>query len=72
MRILIVEDEAIVAWDMADGLGSQGCEVVGPAYDLTEAVQLSRERGLSIPSRQAGWVREILPLTGEGFRRASG
>lgn len=46
LRILIVEDEPIVAWDMAEGLGSQGCEVVGPAYDLTEAEQLSGERGL--------------------------
>jgi CheY-like chemotaxis protein len=46
LRILVVEDEPIVAWDLADGLGSHGCEVVGPAYGLAEAEQLSQERGL--------------------------
>jgi len=42
-RILVVEDEPIVAWDLADMLESHGCQVVGPAYDLAQAEQLSRE-----------------------------
>jgi CheY-like chemotaxis protein len=42
-RILVVEDEPIVAWDLADVLGSYGCEVVGPAYDLPQAEKLSQE-----------------------------
>ncbi|MDB5459117.1 MAG: hypothetical protein JWO72_858 [Caulobacteraceae bacterium] len=47
LRILVVEDEAIVAWDLVDSLESQGCEVVGPAYDLAEAEQLSRDQALN-------------------------
>jgi DNA-binding response OmpR family regulator len=46
LRILVVEDEPIVAWDLADALEHEGCEVVGPAYDLAQALTLSRERGL--------------------------
>jgi CheY-like chemotaxis protein len=47
LRILVVEDEAIVAWDLAFSLESHGCEVVGPAYDLAEAERLSRDRALN-------------------------
>jgi DNA-binding response OmpR family regulator len=42
-RILLVEDEPLVAWTLARALRSFGCEVVGPAYDLTQAELLSRE-----------------------------
>jgi CheY-like chemotaxis protein len=43
LRILVVEDEPIVAWDLAGGLEAQGCKVVGPAYDLAQAEKLSQE-----------------------------
>ena len=46
LRILVVEDEPIVAWDLADALERQGCEVVGPAYDVAQAEKLSREQAL--------------------------
>lgn len=46
MRVLVVEDEPIVAMDLADTLESHGCEVVGPAYDLTQAAELSRQQAL--------------------------
>lgn len=46
MRVLVVEDEPIVAMDLADTLESHGCEVVGPAYDLMQAADLSREQAL--------------------------
>jgi CheY-like chemotaxis protein len=46
LRILVVEDEALIAWALADCLESRGCEVVGPAYDLEEALSLSREATL--------------------------
>lgn len=42
-RILVVEDEPIVAWDLAATLETYGCEIVGPAYDLTQAESLSQE-----------------------------
>jgi DNA-binding response OmpR family regulator len=47
LRILVVEDEAIVAWDLAYSLESHGCEVIGPAYNLAQAEQLSRDRALN-------------------------
>lgn len=43
LRILVVEDEPVVAWDLAETLESHGCEVVGPAYDLQHAETLSQE-----------------------------
>ena len=46
LRILVVEDEPIVAWDLADALERQGCQVVGPAYDMAQAEKLSREHVL--------------------------
>jgi DNA-binding NtrC family response regulator len=44
LRVLVVEDEPIVAWDLAETLETYGCEIVGPAYDLAQAKELSRER----------------------------
>lgn len=43
LRVLVVEDEPIVAWDLADNLERRGCDIVGPAYDLAEAMALCRE-----------------------------
>jgi CheY-like chemotaxis protein len=34
-RILVVEDEALVAMLMEDGLGDAGAEVIGPASSVT-------------------------------------
>jgi DNA-binding response OmpR family regulator len=41
MRILIVEDEPILAMLMAETLEDEGYEVVGPAYDEAEALRLA-------------------------------
>lgn len=46
LKVLVVEDEPIVAWDLAETLETYGCEIVGPAYDLAQAKALSRERTL--------------------------
>src|SRR3954465_8220409 len=46
-RLLVVEDEYMVADDLAGGLGEEGAEVVGPAgtvEDALELVQLNRGR----------------------------
>ena len=40
MRVLIVEDEALIAWMLADSLEDAGHEVVGPAATMTEALAL--------------------------------
>src|SRR5690606_30707009 len=36
-RVLIVEDEPLIAMTLADYLGEAGCEVVGPASSLARA-----------------------------------
>ena len=39
-HVLVVEDEPLLALDMAAGLGAAGAAVVGPARSLAEAVRL--------------------------------
>ncbi len=44
-RILVVEDEALIAMLLEDLLGDLGCKVVGPAANVTQALELAaRER----------------------------
>jgi CheY-like chemotaxis protein len=45
-RILVVEDEALVAMMLEDMLAGLGCEVVGPAMRLNEGLELARLNGL--------------------------
>jgi CheY-like chemotaxis protein len=40
-RVLLVEDEAMIAMLLEDILGELGCEVVGPAYALARALELA-------------------------------
>lgn len=42
-RILIVEDEPLVAMVLEDILADFGCSIVGPACDIQEAESLARE-----------------------------
>lgn len=46
LRVLIVEDEALIASLIEDFLLDLGCEVVGPAMHMSEAVQLAREAAI--------------------------
>ena len=43
MRILVVDDEYLIAQDLAEVIGEAGCDVIGPASDLTDALRLIRE-----------------------------
>lgn len=45
MRILVVEDEALIALMLADSLERGGHEVMGPAASMTEALALCDEAG---------------------------
>lgn len=45
-RVLIVEDEVIVAMQLEDLLTDLGCSVVGPACRLEEALELAESDGL--------------------------
>jgi CheY-like chemotaxis protein len=44
MLILVVEDDPVVAWSARDVLEDAGHEVLGPAYDVAEALRLVAER----------------------------
>ena len=48
-RILVVEDEALVAMMLEDMLADLGCEVVGPAMRLEEGLALARLTGSTPP-----------------------
>ncbi|WP_298860202.1 response regulator [uncultured Sulfitobacter sp.] len=42
-RIFIVDDEALIAFEMADALEDLGFEVVGPSTHLKDALGLAKE-----------------------------
>jgi CheY-like chemotaxis protein len=46
LRVLIVEDEMLVAMDIAGLLQDIGCRVIGPAGTLAAALPLAREEEL--------------------------
>lgn len=48
IRVLIVEDDALIAYDLADELTAIGYEVVGPARDCEQALDLIEREGCDI------------------------
>jgi DNA-binding response OmpR family regulator len=46
-RILVVEDEPLVALEISDLLADEGAEVIGPAMDLGASVELARRASIS-------------------------
>jgi CheY-like chemotaxis protein len=47
-RVLVVEDEVLVALDIAQQIADGGFEVVGPATSIAKAVALIAERGCDV------------------------
>ena len=47
LRILLVEDEPLLAWDLEIALAAAGATVVGPANTLAIGCALARQRGLA-------------------------
>lgn len=47
-RIFIVEDEALIAFEMADALEDLGFEVVGPSMHLENALDIAQEETFDI------------------------
>jgi DNA-binding response OmpR family regulator len=43
LRILLVEDDLLIAMDMEDALRDLGCEIVGPYGRLSDAIDAARE-----------------------------
>jgi DNA-binding response OmpR family regulator len=48
MRVLIVEDEFLIARDICDVLARAGCEVVGMVGSSDEAIALLEDRGCDV------------------------
>lgn len=47
-RIFVVEDEAVVAFEMSDALEDLGFEVVGPSIHLEDAERKARESDIDV------------------------
>ncbi len=45
-RVLVVEDEPLIAMDVSDVLSEAGCSIVGPATNLDEAIYLAASESL--------------------------
>lgn len=48
LRVLVVEDEFLVALGLAGDLGALGCDVVGPAANLSAAMDAARQGELDV------------------------
>jgi DNA-binding response OmpR family regulator len=46
-RVLVVEDDFLIAMELSDLLRDAGAQIVGPSRDLTSALALAEEPGLS-------------------------
>jgi CheY-like chemotaxis protein len=57
-RILVVEDEAIVAMMLEEMLADLGCEVVGPAMTVTAALQAATESRIDAAILDVNVARE--------------
>jgi CheY-like chemotaxis protein len=46
LRVLVVEDEMLLAMGMMDMLATFGCEVIGPAFRVHEALRLAETQAM--------------------------
>jgi CheY-like chemotaxis protein len=60
-RVLVVEDEYLIALDIGEALESAGAQVVGPAGTITNAATLVRENGFDIA------VIDVALLDGDAY-----
>lgn len=80
-RILLVEDDAMIAMDLAQMLGAMGAEVVGPAATVQEALALIAEArnridravlDINLRGEQGFVVADALAAAGVPFVFATG
>lgn len=48
LKVLVVEDEALVSMLLEDMLSDLGCQIVGPIMRLAEALSVAQDRGQAI------------------------
>lgn len=78
-RVLVVEDELLLALDLEDMLTAAGCAVVGPAMRVEAAIELARDEAIeaavldiNINGARSYPIAEILRSRGIPFVFASG
>jgi CheY-like chemotaxis protein len=78
-RILVVEDETLIALEIEDALEALGCEVVGPVSTLQRALELAQRGALdgaildvTVRGGKTYAVAELLLARGIPFLFASG
>jgi len=78
-RILVLEDEPLVAMLLEEMLLDFGCEVIGPAYSIAQAVPLALEQPLdaavldvNVNGEMSHSVAAILHSRGVPFAFATG
>lgn len=78
-RVLVVEDEAMVAMMLEDMLADLGCEVVGPAADLRTGLEYALTAGLdaavldvNLSGEKAFPIADALAARGVPFVYATG
>ncbi len=57
-RVLVVEDEPLIAFDVADHLRDAGFEVVGPAASVSAALRLVESQGCDLAVLDVNLGRE--------------
>jgi CheY-like chemotaxis protein len=79
LRVLVVEDEPVVAMCLEDILEGLGCETVGPATRLAEGLALAENEELgaaildiNLAGERSTPIAEILRRRGVPFAFASG
>jgi CheY-like chemotaxis protein len=79
LRVLVVEDEMLVAMELEEALRSFGCLVVGPASRIRHALQLASEAEIdaavldvNVAGEKVFPVAEVLARRGVPFVFATG
>jgi CheY-like chemotaxis protein len=79
LKVLVVEDEALVSMLVEDMLGDLGCVVVGPAAEIEEALKLANDADIdaalldvNLGGRPIFPVADALKARGVPFAFASG
>lgn len=79
LRVLVVEDEPVVAMCLEDILEELGCVTVGPANRLSEGMALAEDEALdaaildiNLAGERSNAIAELLRARGVPFAFASG
>lgn len=68
MRVLLVEDEALIALDVKDMLARLGCVVIGPAPRVAEALELLEREEPELAILDVNLGRERVTPVAEALR----